>query len=237
MIRPCGKSLELKFSTFRRGDFVYFIFQHMRYRGCEVFQAPYFAGRMSCKYQKASEKSSWMSCKCSADYENVLNRKAFARSTLIKKYQRIISSQALASQSCLGQATFQSCPFCILFFASWIFFNLPWQRGTQLVHFAEQGAVQAVFGPPGLLWDPEIATNGPGWPVGWTWRHGKNDERWKFTWGYLDLPKQCLGSSATGSSHRKFHWNFCFIDMKISSLETELLLFHATRSSISTSRT
>jgi len=48
------------------GDFVYFIFQHMRYRGCEVFQAPYFAG-------------------------------------------------------------------------------------TQLVHFAEQGAVQAVFGPPGLL--------------------------------------------------------------------------------------
>lgn len=48
------------------GDFVYFIFQHMRYRGCEVLQAPYFAG-------------------------------------------------------------------------------------TQLVHFAEQGVVQAVFGPPGLL--------------------------------------------------------------------------------------
>ncbi|CAJ1371337.1 unnamed protein product [Effrenium voratum] len=48
------------------GDFVYFIFQHMRHRGCEVLQAPYFAG-------------------------------------------------------------------------------------TQLVHFAEQGVVQAVFGPPGLL--------------------------------------------------------------------------------------
>eukprot|EP00913_Durusdinium_trenchii_P035924 g33613.t1 len=48
------------------GDFVYFIFQHMRYRGCEVLQAPYFAG-------------------------------------------------------------------------------------TQLVHFAEGGVVQAVFGPPGLL--------------------------------------------------------------------------------------
>lgn len=48
------------------GDFVHFIFQHMRHRGCEVLQAPYFAG-------------------------------------------------------------------------------------TQLVHFAENGVVQAVFGPPGLL--------------------------------------------------------------------------------------
>ena len=34
--------------------------------------------------------------------------------------------------------------------------------------------MQAVFGPPGLLWDPEIATDGPGWPVGWTWRHGQH---------------------------------------------------------------
>ena len=28
------------------GDFVYFIFQHMRFRGCEVLQAPYFAGHL-----------------------------------------------------------------------------------------------------------------------------------------------------------------------------------------------
>ena len=133
-----------------RGDFVYFIFQHMplpRVRGfpspllCRQLDEHLDSGR---KHQKIKLNELQVQCRL----WNCVKKEGFCK---VNTDQRISKNHILSSFGFVVMSRTSN------------FSMFLW--GTQLVHFAEQGAVQAVFGPPGLLlfgltkavpWQPKV---------------------------------------------------------------------------------